>query len=121
LGKVALSQNKIAEANQYLIQSLRITNEIGLVRDILNLLYEYACLLVAQGDSESAAELLALTIQHPASEQIRLGEGRIKDSAKSLLTDLEDELSPVTYSTALKRGQELDMDEVIIELIHSIQ
>ena len=121
LGKVALSQNKIAEANEYLIQSLRITNEIGLVRDILNLLYEYACLLVAQGDSESAAELLALILQHPASEQIRLGEGRIKDSVNRLLTKLEDELSPETYSTALKRGQELDIDVVITELINSIQ
>jgi predicted ATPase len=117
LGKVALSIDKIAEAEDYLLQSLRITNEIGLVRDILNLLYEYACLLVAQGNSEQAAELLALVLSHPVSHQIRLGEGRIRDSAKGLLVKLEHELPPEAYTAALERGQALDMDEVIIELI----
>jgi predicted ATPase len=117
LGKVALSIDKIVEAENYLLQSLRITNEIGLVRDILNLLFEYACLLVAQGNSEQAAELLALVLSHPVSHQIRLGEGRIRDSAKSLLVELKDELSPEAYTAALERGQELEMDEVIIELV----
>ncbi len=91
--------------------------EIALVRDMLNLLYEYACLLVAQGNSERAAELLALVLQHPVSHQIRLGEGRIRDSAKSLLSKIEDELPPEAYTTALESGQELDLDEVINELV----
>ena len=119
LGMVALSIDKIAEAEDYLLQSLRITNEIGLVRDKLNLFYEYARLLVAQGNSEQAAELLTLVLQHPASHQIRLGEGRIRDSAKGLLVKLEDELPPEAYSAALKRGQELEMDDVANELVSS--
>ena len=117
LGKVALSIDKTAEAEKYLLQSLKITIEIGLVRDKLNLLYEYACLLVAQDNSEQAAELLALVLQHPVSHQIRLGEGRIRDSAKGLLVKIEHELPPEAYTTALERGQELEMDEVIIELV----
>ena len=117
LGVVALSMDKIAEAENYLLQSLKITNEIGLVRDKLNLLYEYACLLVAQGNSEQAVELLTMVLQHPASHQIRLGEGRIRDSAKSLLVKLEDELAPAAYTAALERGQELDLDEVVNELV----
>jgi predicted ATPase/DNA-binding CsgD family transcriptional regulator len=117
LGVVALSTGKIAEAENYLLQSLKITNEIGLVRDKLNLLYEYACLLVARGSSEQAVELLTLILQHPARHQIRLGEGRIRDSAKGLLVKLEDELSPGAYTSAMERGQRLVMDEVIIELV----
>jgi len=117
LGMVALSIDKIAEAENYLLQSLRITNEIGLVRDKLNLLYEYACLLVAQGNSKQAVELLTMVLQHPASHQIRLGEGRIRDSAKSLLSKIEDDLPPEAYTAALERGQELDLDEVINELV----
>ena len=117
LGVVALSIDKIAEAEYYLLQSLRITNEIGLFRDKLNLLYEYACLLVAQGNSEGAAELLTLVLQHPVSHQIRLGEGRIRDSVKGLLVKIEHELPPEAYTTALERGQVLEMDEVIIELV----
>jgi len=117
LGKVALSIDNLAEAENYLLQSLRITDEIGLVRDILNLLYEYACLLVAQGNSEQAAELLTLILSHPVSHQIRLGEGRIRDSAKDLLIKLEGELPPEAYTASLERGRELDMDEVIVELL----
>ena len=119
LGMVAISIDKIAEAEDYLLQSLRITNEIGLVRDKLNLFYEYARLLVAQGNSEQAAELLTLVLQHPASHQIRLGEGHIRDSAKGLLVKLEDELPPEAYTAALERGHELEMDEVINELVGS--
>lgn len=119
LGKVALSMNKIAEAENYLFQSLRITTEIGLIRDILNLLYDYACLLLAQGNFVKAAELLALVNQHPVSHQIRLGEGRIKDSAKTMLLELEDKLPADIYKAALERGRDLDMEEVIIDLVGS--
>jgi predicted ATPase/DNA-binding CsgD family transcriptional regulator len=117
LGKVALSIGNLEEAENYLLQSLLITDEIGLIRDKLNLIYEYASLLVAQGDSEQAAELLTMVFQHPASNQIRLGEGRIRDSAGGLLDKLQAELPPKAYTAALERGQELELDEVIIELV----
>jgi predicted ATPase/DNA-binding CsgD family transcriptional regulator len=117
LAKVAIASDKIAEAENYLTQSLRITNEIGLVGEILTLLYEFAYLLVVQGNSEQAAELLTMILQHPFSHQFKLGEGRIKDSAKSLLVEIEDELSPDAYTAALERGQKLEMDEVVIELV----
>jgi predicted ATPase/DNA-binding CsgD family transcriptional regulator len=117
LGKVALSMGKIAEAENYLLQSLRITKEIGLLRDKLNLLYEFACLRVAQNNSEQAAELLALVLQHPASHQVRWQEGRIRDSAKGLLSKLEHELPQETYTEALERGQELELDGIVDDLV----
>ncbi|MFC2053571.1 LuxR C-terminal-related transcriptional regulator [Chloroflexota bacterium] len=117
LGKVALSIGKIAEAEYYLLLSLRITKEIGFVRDIINLLYEFARLRVAQDNLEQAVELLALVLQHPASHQTRMHEGRIRDSAKVLLAELEDELPHETYTAALERGQELELDGVIADLV----
>ena len=72
---------------------------------------------MAQGNSEQAAELLTLVLQHPVSHQIRLGEGLIRDSVKSLLVKIEDQLPPETYTAALERGRELEMDEVIFELV----
>jgi tetratricopeptide (TPR) repeat protein len=119
LGILALTNEKHVEAENYLLQSLRITNEIGLVRDKLNLLYEYARLLVAKGFSEQAAELCSLVLQHPASHQIKLGEGRIRDSARGLLSRIEDELLPEAYTIAVERGQELELDEVISDLVGS--
>jgi tetratricopeptide (TPR) repeat protein len=117
LSKVALSLGKIAEAEKYLVQSLRITKEIGFIRDLVNLLYEYARLQVAQDNFTGAAELLALVIQHPASDQYRMLEGRIRDSAKGLLVKIEVELAPKNFSAAMEHGQQLDLDEFVSDLI----
>jgi tetratricopeptide (TPR) repeat protein len=117
--KVALSLGNLAETEQYLVQSLRITKEIGFVRDIVILLYEYARLHVARGNPEGAIELLMLVIRHPASQQYRMMEGRIRDSANGLLAELEHDLSPEAYTAALERGQELDLDGVVEEILAS--
>jgi predicted ATPase/DNA-binding CsgD family transcriptional regulator len=117
LCKVTLSLGDLVEAEKYLFQSLRITKEIGFVRDIVNLLYEYARLHVARGNSEDATELLALVIRHPASQQYRVIEGRIRESAKDLLAELEADLSPEIYTAALERGRELDLDGVIENIL----
>jgi len=116
LSKVAISLGNLVKAEQYLFQSLRISKEIGFAREIVNLLYEYARLHVARGNPEGAVELPALVIEHPASQQYRMMEGRIRGSAKDLLAELESELSPEAYTAALERGQELDLDEVIENL-----
>jgi tetratricopeptide (TPR) repeat protein len=117
LGKVALSTGRIEEAENYLPQSLTITNEIGFIRDSINLLSEFARLQVAKGDSEQAAELLAFVLQHPASHESRMLEGRIEDSATDLLAKIEDELPQEIYTSALERGQELELDEIVADLI----
>jgi predicted ATPase len=119
LGKVAISMGKIAEAENYLLQCLMITKEVGFIRDIINLLYEFARLRVAQDNSEQAVELLVVVIKHPASHSARMLEGPIKDSAKELLAILEDELPQETYTAALNRGQELELDVAVAELVSS--
>jgi tetratricopeptide (TPR) repeat protein len=119
LGKVTLSMGDIEPAETYLLQCLSLTKEIGFVRDIVNLVYEFARLQVAQGNPEAAAELLSLVLAHPASHHRRMHEGRIRDSAKELLAKLEAELPPEAYEAALARGQELDLDGVVDELLSS--
>jgi tetratricopeptide (TPR) repeat protein len=116
LGKVTLSMGAISEAEDYLLLCLRLTREAGFVRDIVNLFSEFARLRAAQGNFEGAVELLALVLQHPASHQTRMHEGRIRDSAKGLLAELEDELPPETYSAAMERGQKLELEAVIADL-----
>jgi tetratricopeptide (TPR) repeat protein len=121
LGKATLSMGKTAEAENYLHQCLMFTKEMGFIRDIINLFYEYARLRIAQEEPEQAAELLALVIKHPASYQTRMFEGRIRDDAKELLTKLEDDLPHETYTAALERGQELELDEVIADLLDTLK
>jgi len=117
LGKVTISIGKNEEAEKYLRQSLTISHEIGFVRDIINLLYEFARLWAAQGKPEQAANLLGLVIDHPASGQTRWLEGRIKDNAKVLLNQIEEDLSKDAVTAALKEGREMDLDEVVGDLL----
>jgi predicted ATPase/DNA-binding CsgD family transcriptional regulator len=117
LGNLALSIGKTRQAEEYLLESLKITNEIGLVTDKLNLLIEYACLLSALGDTGQAAGLLRLIIQHPASHQFRLGEGRIIDSAERMLAEIEQRFPAGDHTADLERSHELEIDEVILELV----
>jgi predicted ATPase/DNA-binding CsgD family transcriptional regulator len=117
LGKVSTSLGRFAEAEKYLRQSLTIAKEIGFVRDVINLIYEFARLQVAQENPEYAVELLALVIQHPDSNQMRWLEGSIRDNANELLSKLEDELSLEIFTAAMERGQELELDMVVTDLV----
>jgi len=117
LSKVALSLGILTEAEKYLLQSLTITKEIGFIRDIINLLYEFARLQEAQDNSEGAVELLALVIEHPASDLYRMLEGRIRDSARELLSLIKHDLPAEAYNAALERGRNLDLDGLIDDML----
>jgi hypothetical protein len=117
LGRASLAMDEIAEAGGYLLQSLRVAEEIGLSRDLVGLVFEFARVRVAEGNSERAVELLALVIEHPASRLPRSGDERIRDIAQSLLGNLEAELSHEIYAASLERGQALELDDVVATLI----
>lgn len=120
LAKVSFLMSDYVEAEKYLVQCLTLSKEVRFVRDVINLLYEFARLKAAQNNLEEAVKLLVLVIEHPTSNQTRWLEGRIRDSAKSLLAKLEKELSPDAYTAAIEREQELDLDKIITDLIGSI-
>jgi tetratricopeptide (TPR) repeat protein len=116
LGKISLSLNEIDEAEYYLIKSLVIAQEIGLGREKANLLYEFAAVRVAQNRRERAVELLTLALTLPESNLARIEGGSIQDNCLTLLAKIENELPQNAYLAAVKNGQDLALDEVIIEL-----
>lgn len=117
LAKVDLSLGRLTEAEKNLKECLRKTVEIGFIRDIINLFYEFARLRVAQGERELAVELLAFVHQHPVSSQSRLLEGRIRDSAEILLAELEIEMDSGIFITALGRGEKMEIDSIVANLV----
>ena len=117
LGAVAMAMNETEAAEGYFRESLRIAEEIGLGRDTINLLFEFARVRVAQDRKDRAVELLSLALEHPASRQARFGEGLIQDSAQSLLDVLVEEGTPGDYAKAIERGKGLELAEVVKELI----
>ncbi|MEE9513475.1 MAG: BTAD domain-containing putative transcriptional regulator, partial [Anaerolineales bacterium] len=119
LGQVALAMNETAEAESYFLQSLSVAEEIGLGRDRIDLIFEFAKLQAAEGNPESAVELLALVVKHPASRLVRLGEEPIRDSAQSLIDNLEGGLAHITFVAAFERGQALELEDVVAGLIEA--
>ncbi len=117
LSKVCLEIGELKEAQESLVQSLAITKDIGFIRDIVNLVYEFARLMTARKQYENAAELLALVIQHPVSQHYRMLEGRIRDNARDLLSELQVYLTPEQFSAAVERGQQLELDSVVASLL----
>ena len=117
LGEIALLTNDIPGAQEYLTQSLRIAYDLGSDRDIANHLYDFASLRVAQNKLEEGVELISLLLQQPASHLARAGGGLIRDRGKILLAELESRLSRDGYEDALKRGELMKLDDVVIELI----
>ena len=114
---MALSQGEIGKARAHTLQGLRVAEEIGLEREILNLLYDLARVRVAEGEPERAVEFLGLVLGHPASYEGRMGGGRIRDSVQALLADLETELPLQDYAMALERGNSRNVDEVVDEIL----
>jgi tetratricopeptide (TPR) repeat protein len=117
LSKVALALGKLDEVKKFLVRSLRLTVQMGFVRDIVNLLYDFACFQVTQAETEQAVLLLTIVFNHPASQHFRWLEGRIRDNAKLLLDQLEEELPQETFASAVIRGQASDLDQVVAELV----
>jgi predicted ATPase len=119
LGENALLTNNTSEAEEYLVQSIQTAYDLGLERDIANLLYDFANLRAAQNRLEEGVELISLLLQQPASHLARLGGGLISDRAKELLSELEKKLAQEKFEAALKRGESLDMDKVVLGLLGS--
>jgi hypothetical protein len=56
-------------------------------------------------------------LQHPDSHSTRMLEGRIRDSTKDLLAKIANELPQEVYKMALARGQELEMEGIVADLV----
>ncbi|HSG43814.1 MAG TPA: LuxR C-terminal-related transcriptional regulator [Anaerolineales bacterium] len=117
LGQIALFTDDIPSAQEYLTQSLRVAYDLGLDRDITNHLYEFANLRAAQTRLEDGVELISLLLVQPSSHLTRVEGGSIRDRAKKLLAELENKLPQETYDAALKRGELLNVDDVVVELL----
>ena len=117
LGGIALLTNELTDAQQYLTQSIRSAYDLGWDRDIVNHLHEFAGLRVKQKRLEEGVELLSLLLLQPASHLVHAGGGSIGDRAKTLLANLENQLPEDVYRAALKRGESLDIDGVVVELL----
>jgi len=118
LGNVALLENDVAQAQQFFLKSLRISQECGQTREMLASLRDLANVHIAQGNPENALQLLAVVLNHPASEQNSLNRPeRLRDEAEKLRAQIETRLDPRRYRSAWEAGQKKRLAEVVTQIL----
>lgn len=118
LAKVNINIGEYEDARQVLIQCLEMTYNIGFVRDVINLYYEFARLRLIHGHPLQAVELLSYVDQHPYSDNKRMLEGRIRDSARELLAEIALQVPADDFQSAIHTGRQLEMEQIYLSLVN---
>jgi hypothetical protein len=73
---------------------------------------------LAQADLDSALQLLAVVLSHPASDQNSLNRPeRLRDEAEKLRVDIAARLDPPRYQLAWEAGQRRPLAEVVAQIL----
>jgi len=121
LGMVALMEKDPDQAQQFFLKSLRISQECGQSREMLASLLELANVHVAQGNPDEALKLLAVVLNHPASDQNSLNTNlfeRLRDGAEKLRAQIESQLEHSLYQSAWERSQKNRLAEVVAQILN---
>jgi predicted ATPase len=111
LGDVALAEGNGRQAKAHYRQALQRAMERPYTELCLHLMLGPAQLYIQRGNPERAAELAALARHYPASVE------ETRDRAGELLDRLRSELPPEAYAEAEARGQTLDLQATVRELL----
>jgi predicted ATPase len=109
LGHAACALGEREPSREYLCQALKESIEPGYRPEALNALVGLAGVHIQEADTDTALELLALVIQHPASSQMTRNRGR------RLLFQLETEMPPEVFAAATARGRERELENAVAE------
>jgi predicted ATPase/class 3 adenylate cyclase len=121
LGMVALMEEDPEQAQQFFLKSLHISQECGQTREMLASLLELANVQVAMGNLDEALGLLAVVLNHPASDQNSLNTNRsesLRDAAEKLRAQIETQLDRALYKWAWEGGKRQRLSDVVSHLLN---
>jgi tetratricopeptide (TPR) repeat protein len=119
LGITARAMSDYNAAQKYLLQSMRVSEELGGKRDIASALVDLAIVLLATGETERALELAAAAYAHPLSVQVTIwNPNPVRERAVEVLqASLEGPIHPEAAQAAWQRGLAADFDRLVEDLI----
>jgi predicted ATPase/DNA-binding CsgD family transcriptional regulator len=119
LGETACALGQYQAAQQNFREALEITTAMQFVPLTLAILVGVSQLLGQTGRPERGIELLAMALQHPASDS------ETKARAQQLLIHYEAKLSPADFVAAKQRGASSDLEaitrQILIELAAPVE
>jgi len=118
LATLALMDNDVEQAQQFSLKCLRLSRECGQTREMLASLRDLASVYVAQNKLDKALRLLAVVLNHPASEQNSLNRPEpIRDEAEKLRVKIESQLEPKHYQAAWEACQDQRLSVVVAQIL----
>ena len=121
LGMVAFMEKDPEQAQQFFLKSLRISQECGQTREMLASLLELANVHVALGNLDEALGLLAVVLNHPASDQISLNTNRsesLRDAAERLRAQVESQMDLSVYQSAREAGKKWLLADAVARILN---
>jgi predicted ATPase/class 3 adenylate cyclase len=119
LGTAALMEHDIQQAQQYVLKSLRISQECGQTREMLAGLLDLANVDMAQDNLDHALQLVAIVLNHPASDQNSLNRpGFLRNDAEKLRAQIETQLDQSLYQAVWERGQKLELGDAVTQILN---
>ena len=109
LARVYIRLNDLARAQAHYVAGLRLFQKLNSLRVLRNELVPGAALRYALGNVVGAVELFGLHGENPHKDSL--------EEFEALRATLEAELSPDVYATAWARGQALDLEATVQQLI----
>jgi predicted ATPase/DNA-binding SARP family transcriptional activator len=110
LGEATCELGDFSAAYEYLLESIKMAINLGVLGRTVCYLVGVARLLAKTGEPERAVELLAFVLYHPASWQ------KTKDRAGHLYAKLSAELPSTTVIAAEERGKRYQLEEVVAQI-----
>jgi hypothetical protein len=111
-------EKDLEQAQQFFLKSLRISQECGQTREMLASLRDVASVYIAQGNLETALQLLAVVLNHPVSEQNSLNRPeRLRDEVEKVRAQIEGQLDPERYKSAWETGQRQRLAEAVSQIL----
>lgn len=112
IANIAFANQQFDEAAHYYRLCLKISHEVGLNRDTLETVYEFARLLAVQGRRAEAVELLTLVLHHPVHNFSR-------EAAQLLFDELQTAGTPEVPSTVFEGSKTLELEKVVTKLLEN--
>lgn len=121
LGITARILEDYDSAEAHLLQSLKVSDELGATVDNVSALVDLALTLSAKGETESALEMAATACAHPLGGQNTIWNTEpVRERAEALRLSLDGVIAPEEAAAAWQRGLAADFDRVIANLIDTL-
>lgn len=118
VGYASAAIERYDDAERALIESLRISERMGMLVDMVALLARIAQARAAQGETSEAVALLTHVIDHPLSERQPLSVNvPIREMAEASLASVQEQLDPGAFEAAVEEGHGLDFDSVVNSIL----